>query len=108
MFSGTMLDKAKRFYRDHEPACTAGLFVAGFLFDTLAVGRIDRLHNVIHQAVYLGLCAWFIGLEIRELCGEFAPRPASSAPGSTRPASRTSCWAPCSTSTPCSTSRAPR
>lgn len=68
-----MLERAKAFYRDHEPACTVGLFVAGFLFDTLAVGRIDKLHNIIHQATYLSLCAFFTSLELREQHGRFTP-----------------------------------
>jgi hypothetical protein len=68
-----MFERAKTFYRDHEPACTAGFFVSGFLFDTMAVGRIDRLHNIIHQAVYLSLCGWFTSLELREAYGDFTP-----------------------------------
>ena len=68
-----MLERAKAFYRDHEPACTAGLFITGFLFDTLVVGRIDKLHNILHQASYLALCAWFTGLELRERHGSFIP-----------------------------------
>jgi len=68
-----LLDRAKDFYRHNEPACTVGLFVAGFLFDTLAVGRIDKLHNIIHQASYLSLCAFFTSLELRELYGKFTP-----------------------------------
>ncbi len=68
-----MLARLKAFYLAHEPACTAGLFVAGFLFDVLAVGRIDRLHNIIHQASYLSLCAFFTGLELRERYGKFTP-----------------------------------
>jgi hypothetical protein len=68
-----MLERAKAFYRDHEPACTVAFFVAGFLFDTLAVGRIDKLHNIIHQATYLSLCAFFTSLELRELHGGFTP-----------------------------------
>ena len=67
------LDRVKTFYHEHEPACTAGLFAAGFLFDTLAVGRIDKLHNILHQASYLGLCALFTSLELRELHGRFTP-----------------------------------
>ncbi|MFH1724390.1 MAG: DUF2914 domain-containing protein [Elusimicrobiota bacterium] len=66
-------ERAKRFYQEHEPACTAGFFIAGFLFDTLAVGRIDRLHNIIHQAIYLLLCALFISLELRERYAGFSP-----------------------------------
>ena len=58
-----MFERAKDFYNKHEPACTAGFFVAGFLFDVLLVGRIDKLHNVIHQATYLTLCAWLTGLD---------------------------------------------
>ncbi len=61
------------YYLAHEPLCTVGLFVAGFLFDTLAVGRIDKLHNIIHQATYLTFCALLTGWELRELHGRFAP-----------------------------------
>lgn len=68
-----MLERAKEFYRRHEPACTVGLFVAGFLFDTLAVGRIDKLHNILHQAAYLFLCATFTAYELREQYGDYAP-----------------------------------
>ena len=66
-------ERAKAFYRDHEPACTAGFFAAGFLFDTVAVGRIDKLHNIVHQALYLFLCATFTSYELREQYGDFAP-----------------------------------
>ena len=65
--------RAKAFYHDHEPACTAAFFAAGFLFDTMAVGRIDKLHNILHQASYLFLCALFTGYELREAHGDFAP-----------------------------------
>ncbi len=68
-----MIERAKSFYREHEPACTVAFFVAGFLFDTLAVGRIDKLHNILHQASYLSLCAWFTSLELRERHGGFTP-----------------------------------
>jgi hypothetical protein len=65
--------RVKIFYLEHEPACTAGFFIAGFLFDMLAVGRIDRLSNIIQQAVYLFLCALLTSLELRELYGNFSP-----------------------------------
>jgi len=68
-----LLGRVKRFYHDHEALCTASFFAAGFLFDTLFVGRIDRIHNVVHQAIYLSLCAWLTGLEVREHQGAFAP-----------------------------------
>ncbi len=65
--------RAQLFYEEHEGACTVALFVAGFLFDTLAVGRIDKLHNIIHQASYLTMCALLTGWELRELYGRFTP-----------------------------------
>ncbi|MEQ1919303.1 MAG: hypothetical protein ABL955_08900, partial [Elusimicrobiota bacterium] len=68
-----MLERFKKFYRENEPACTVAFFVAGFLFDTLAVGRIDKLHNILHQASYLSLCAFFTSLELRERHGGFTP-----------------------------------
>ena len=68
-----MLERIKTFYNEHEPACTAGFFVAGFLFDVLAVGRIDELRNIIQQATYLTLCAYLTGLELRESHGGFVP-----------------------------------
>ncbi|MCX5794606.1 MAG: DUF2914 domain-containing protein [Elusimicrobia bacterium] len=69
------LGRVKRFYREHEPICTAGFFIAGYLFDTLAVGRIDHVRNIIHQAVYLFLCALFTSLELREFYGDFSAPP---------------------------------
>lgn len=68
-----MLERAKAFYNAHEPACTAGFFVAGFLFDVLAVGRIDERRNILQQAAYLSLCAYLTGLELRERHGLFTP-----------------------------------
>ena len=68
-----LADRAKAFYEKHEPACTVAFFIAGFLFDTLAVGRIDKLHNIIHQALYLFLCALFTSFELREQHGAFVP-----------------------------------
>ncbi|MFI5360904.1 MAG: DUF2914 domain-containing protein [Elusimicrobiota bacterium] len=70
---GRLADRARTFYREHEPACTAAFFIAGFLFDALAVGRIDDLRGIVQQAVYLLLCAVFTGYELRERWGDFAP-----------------------------------
>lgn len=67
------IERLKAFYEANEPACTAGFFAAGFLFDVTVVGRIDRLHNIIHQAVYLSLSGFFTGLELRERFGAFSP-----------------------------------
>jgi hypothetical protein len=66
-------ERAKTFYHDHEAACTVAFFAAGFLFDMVAVGRIDKLHNIVQQAVYLLLCALFTSYELRERYGDFAP-----------------------------------
>jgi hypothetical protein len=68
-----LAERAKTFYHEHEPACTAAFFVAGFLFDALAVGRIDELRSIVQQAVYLLLCALFTSYELRESCGDFSP-----------------------------------
>ncbi len=68
-------ERARRFYDEHEAVCTTAFFVAGFLFDTLFVGRIDKLHNILHQAAYLSMCAWLTSLEMRELYGSFRPPP---------------------------------
>ncbi len=69
----TLKERALHFYHAYEPLCAALFFAAGFLFDTLFVGRIDKIENVIHQASYLTLCALLTGWEMRELYGEFAP-----------------------------------
>jgi hypothetical protein len=67
------IERAKRFYAEHEPACTAAFFVGGFLFDALFVGRIDERRGMIQQAAYLALCALFTGCELRERYGNFVP-----------------------------------
>ncbi len=69
----TLAVRVKNFYIEHEPACTAGFFIAGFLFDMLAVGRIDCVGIIIQQASYLFLCALLTGLELHELYGGFSP-----------------------------------
>jgi hypothetical protein len=65
--------RAKRFYAEHEAACTVAFFVGGFLFDALFVGRIDEVRGLVQQAVYLALCALFTGCELRERYGDFVP-----------------------------------
>lgn len=69
----SLRERALHFYHEHEPLCAAAFFIAGFLFDTLFVGRIDKLENVVHQASYLTLCALLTGWELRELYGRFSP-----------------------------------
>ena len=41
----------------------------------MAVGRIDHVRNIIHQATYLFLCALFTSLELREFYGDFSAPP---------------------------------
>ena len=43
------------FYQRHEVLVSAGVFVFGFLFDLLTLGRIDDLLNLIQQAIYLSI-----------------------------------------------------
>ncbi len=74
-----MLEPLSAFYHRHHPYSAASLFLGGFLFDTLAVGRIDQVHNVVHQASYLGLCGWLTGLEVRGVYGAFSPPPRAAA-----------------------------
>ncbi len=71
--SPRFVERARAFYERNEPACTVAFFVAGFLFDTMAVGRIDKLHNILHQASYLFMCAMFTSFELRERHGAFSP-----------------------------------
>jgi hypothetical protein len=66
-------ERARNFYRDHEPACTVAFFVLGFFFDAMFIGRIDELRGIAQQGVYLLLCALFTGYELREQYGDFAP-----------------------------------
>ncbi|MDE2491599.1 MAG: DUF2914 domain-containing protein [Elusimicrobia bacterium] len=68
-------ERARGFYERHEPACTTAFFAGGFLFDALFAGRIDRLPSILQQGAYLSLCAWLIGLELRERYGDFSPPP---------------------------------
>lgn len=53
------------FYQRHEVLVSIGVFVAGFLFDLLTLGRIDDLLNLIQQAVYLIALGTLLLFEIR-------------------------------------------
>ena len=53
------------FYQRHEVLVSVGVFVAGFLFDLLTLGRIDDLLNLIQQAVYLSILGTLLLCEIK-------------------------------------------
>ena len=53
------------FYQRHEVLVSIGVFVAGFLFDLLTLGRIDDLLNLIQQAIYLIALGTLLIFEIR-------------------------------------------
>jgi len=49
------LQRLRLYYTQHEGRVAALFFAGGFLFDSVAVGRVDSLHMVIQQAVYLAI-----------------------------------------------------
>ncbi len=64
------------FYQDHEVLVSALIFIFGFIFDLLTLGRIDDFLNLIQQAVYLFLLGALLVYEIKEKLGtvKFSPR----------------------------------
>lgn len=64
------------FYQNHEVLVSASIFIFGFIFDLLTLGRIDDVLNLIQQAVYLSLLGLLLLYEIREQLGivRFSPR----------------------------------
>jgi hypothetical protein len=67
-----------RFYQDHEVLVAASIFIFGFVFDLLTLGRIDDSLGLIQQAVYLFLLGGLILYEVKEKLGKtnFSPRVA--------------------------------
>ena len=57
------------YYRRNEVLVSAIVFVGGFLFDLLTLGRIDDLLNLIQQAVYLIILGTLLLLEIKVTLG---------------------------------------
>jgi len=64
------------FYQDHEVLVSVCIFVFGFVFDLLTLGRIDDFLNLIQQGVYLALLGALLLYEIKEKIGtaNFSPR----------------------------------
>lgn len=57
------------YYNQHEVAISIGVFVFGFLFDLLTLGRIDDLLNLIQQAIYLIILGSLLICEIKVKMG---------------------------------------
>lgn len=53
------------FYQRHEVLVSVAVFVLGFVFDLLTLGRIDDLLNLIQQAFYLSVLGTLLLCEIR-------------------------------------------
>lgn len=64
-----------RFYQDNEVLVSVCVFVAGFVFDLITLGRIDDFFNLIQQAVYLAILGTVLVFEIKEKLGSFTPGP---------------------------------
>lgn len=58
-------DRSIDFYRQHELIVSVSVFVAGFLFDLVTLGRIDDLFNLIQQAVYLSILGTLLIFEVK-------------------------------------------
>lgn len=53
------------FYQRHEVLVSAGVFILGFVFDLLTLGRIDDLLNLVQQAIYLSILGTLLLCEIK-------------------------------------------
>ncbi len=60
-------------YKKYERWIPIVFFILGFIFDALILTRIDELHVILQQAVYLLISAAFIGFEILEMTKEMPP-----------------------------------
>lgn len=61
----TLKNRTLEYYQKNEVVISISVFVAGFLFDLLTLGRIDDLLNLIQQAVYLSILGTLLLCEIR-------------------------------------------
>jgi len=66
------IGRSGAFMARNERAVAAASFVAGFVFDLLLVGRIDSLHLIAQQTVYLTVITLVLLQMLRE---EGAPPP---------------------------------
>ncbi len=68
-------NKFLQFYQRHEALVSIGVFVFGFIFDILTLGRIDDLLNLIQQAIYIVLLGALIIIEIKVKTGRTTLSP---------------------------------
>lgn len=61
----TLKNRTLEFYQRHEVLVSVGVFVFGFLFDLLTLGRIDDLLNLVQQAIYMSILGTLLLCEIR-------------------------------------------
>ncbi len=62
-------EKFLEYYRRNEVMVQSIVFVGGFLFDLLTLGRIDDLFNLLQQAFYLTILGTLLILEIKKKTG---------------------------------------
>jgi len=53
--SPSTIQRLRLYYARHEGRVAAVFFAAGFVFDTVAVGRVDSWHMIAQQAIYLAI-----------------------------------------------------
>lgn len=63
------------FYQRHEVLVSIAIFILGFLFDVVTLGRIDNLANIIQQALYLLALGTLLICEIRISIGRMSLSP---------------------------------
>jgi hypothetical protein len=65
----TLKNRTLEFYQKNEVAVSIGVFVFGFVFDLLTLGRIDDLLNLVQQAIYLTILGTLLICEVRVKIG---------------------------------------
>lgn len=68
-------NKFLQFYQRHEALVSISVFVVGFFFDLITLGRIDDTVNLIQQAAYLLILGALLITEIRLRSGTFTLSP---------------------------------
>lgn len=59
------MQKIKEFYHKNEKQVDLSIFLGGFFFDILTLGRPDDAFNILQQSVYLSLLLILLKLEIQ-------------------------------------------
>jgi hypothetical protein len=68
----TIKNRTLEFYQRHEVVVSISVFIFGFLFDLLTLGRIDDLLNLVQQTVYLSILGTLLICEIRIKIGSLS------------------------------------